>query len=103
MPEQRTWTVQFTREQIDYVARLARIELSDEERELFGSQLASVLAYVEKLDELDTAAIEPMTHVTGLHSVFRDDDVQPSTPRDTMLANAPATACGCYLVPKILG
>ena len=94
--------MQFTREQIDYVAHLARIDLSDEERQLFGSQLASVLAYVEKLDELDTAAIEPMTHVVGLHNVFRDDDVQPSTPRDAMLANAPATACGCYLVPNIL-
>jgi aspartyl-tRNA(Asn)/glutamyl-tRNA(Gln) amidotransferase subunit C len=94
--------VKFTRDQIDYVAHLARIELTDAERGLFGSQLASVLAYVEKLNELDTAAVEPMAHGMGLHNVFRDDVVQPSTPRAAMLANAPDQACGTYLVPRIL-
>lgn len=94
--------MEFTREQIDYVAHLARIELTDEERERFGAQLASVLAYVEKLDELDTSGVEPMAHVMGLRNVFRDDVVQPSTPREALLANAPAHACGSYLVPKVL-
>jgi aspartyl-tRNA(Asn)/glutamyl-tRNA(Gln) amidotransferase subunit C len=93
--------VSLTREQIDTVAHLARIELTDAERELFGTQLASILAYVEKLGELDTSAVEPMAHGMGLHSVFRDDAEQPSTPREAILANAPAQACGCYLVPKI--
>ncbi len=92
----------FSREQIDYVAHLSRLALSEEERRLFGAQLASILAYVEKLNELDTSGVEPTAHVMGLTNVFRDDAEAPSTPREAMLANAPAHACGCYLVPKIL-
>jgi aspartyl-tRNA(Asn)/glutamyl-tRNA(Gln) amidotransferase subunit C len=94
--------VELTREQVDYVAHLARIKLTDTERELFGSQLADVLTYVEKLNELDTDDVEPTAHVMGLHNVFRDDAVRPSPPRAVMLANAPQQACGCFLVPKIL-
>lgn len=94
--------MEFTREQIDYVAHLARIDLTEDERQLFGEQLASILAYVEKLDELDTANVEPTAHVLGLRNVFRDDVEQPSTPRREILANAPAKAYGSYLVPKVL-
>jgi len=91
-----------TRDEIDYVARLSRIELTDDERAAFGAQLASILAYVEKLNELDTSDVPPTAHVMGLCNVFRDDVEQPSPPAEQMLANAPATAYGCYLVPKIL-
>ncbi len=91
------------REQIDYVAHLARLALSDAEREQFGAQLASILAYVEKLNELDTADVSPAAQVMGLRNAFREDAERPSTDRAAMLANAPAQACGCYLVPKILG
>ena len=94
--------MEFTREQIDYVAHLSRIELTEEERELFGAQLASILAYVAKLDELDTADVPPTAHVMGLRNVFRDDAEQPSMASGRMLANAPAKAYGCYLVPRIL-
>jgi len=94
--------MEFSREQIDYVAHLSRIELSEGERQLFGAQLASILAYVDKLNELDTAGVPPTAHVMGLRNVFRDDVERPSTAREEMLANAPAKACGCYLVPKIL-
>jgi len=95
--------MELTREQIDHVAHLSRLALTEAERELFGSQLASILAYVEKLNELDTADVPPTAHVMGLCNVFREDIEQPSAPREAMLANAPARACGCYLVPKILG
>jgi aspartyl-tRNA(Asn)/glutamyl-tRNA(Gln) amidotransferase subunit C len=94
--------MEFTREQIDYVAHLSRIDLTEEERELFGAQLASILAYMEKLNELDTSDVPPTAHVMGLRNVFRDDAERPSTAREQMLANAPAKAYGCYLVPKIL-
>ncbi|HUT35199.1 MAG TPA: Asp-tRNA(Asn)/Glu-tRNA(Gln) amidotransferase subunit GatC [Planctomycetota bacterium] len=90
------------REQIDYVAHLSRLALSDAERERFGSELASILAYVEKLNELDTSGVPPTVHVMGLRNVFRGDVERPSTSRDAMLAGAPARACGFYLVPKIL-
>lgn len=94
--------MELTREQIDYAAHLARIALTDAERALFGSQLASVLAYFDKLNELDTAGVEPMAHVLGLHNVFRDDLEAPCTPRREILANAPARAYGSYLVPQVL-
>ena len=94
--------MEFTREQIDYVAHLSRIELTDDEREVFGAQLASILAYMEKLEELDTTDVAPTAHVMGLRNVFRDDVERASTAREQMLANAPAKAHGCYLVPKIL-
>ncbi len=94
--------MELRREQVDYVAHLARLALSPAEREQLGAQLASILAYVEKLNELDTSDVSPTAHVVGLQNVFRDDAERPSTPREAMLANAPAQACGCYLVPKIL-
>ena len=94
--------MELTRDQIDYVAHLARIELSEEEHEVFGSQLASVLAYMDKLDELDTSGVPPTVCVMGLRNVFRDDVEQLSTPREAITANAPAKAHGCYLVPKII-
>jgi aspartyl-tRNA(Asn)/glutamyl-tRNA(Gln) amidotransferase subunit C len=92
----------FDREQIDYVAHLARLALSDAERERFGAQLASVLAYFEKLDELDTEDVPPTTCVLALRNVFRDDVPAPSAPREAIMANAPARAYGCYLVPRII-
>ena len=69
----------FTREQIDYVAHLARIDLTEAERDLFGAQLASILAYFAKLDELDTSDVEPTAHAMGLSYVFREDAEQPWT------------------------
>lgn len=94
--------MELTREQIDHVAHLSRLALSDDERARFGAQLASILAYIEKLNELDTSGVPPTAHVMGLRNVFRDDVEQPSLGREAMLANAPAQACGCYLVPRIL-
>jgi aspartyl-tRNA(Asn)/glutamyl-tRNA(Gln) amidotransferase subunit C len=94
--------MEFSREQIDYVAHLARLALTDAERQRFGAQLASVLAYFEKLDELDTAGVPPTVCVTGLRNVFRGDVERPSTPREAITANAPAEAYGCYLVPRII-
>lgn len=94
--------MELRREQIDYVAHLARLALAEGERARLGAQLASILEYVEKLNELDTSGVAPTAHVLGPCNVFRDDAVRPSAPREAMLANAPAQACGCYLVPKIL-
>ncbi|MFW6163832.1 MAG: Asp-tRNA(Asn)/Glu-tRNA(Gln) amidotransferase subunit GatC [Planctomycetota bacterium] len=89
-------------QQIDYVAHLARIALSEGERRRFGAQIASVLAYMDKLNELDTAEVPPTVCVMGLSNVFREDVAQPSTPRESITANAPAQAYGCYLVPRII-
>jgi len=94
--------VEFTREEIDYVAHLARIALSDQERALFGSQLASILGYFRKLEELDTDGVPATAHPLGLRNVFRDDEPGESLPPEELLANAPRHRCGCYEVPRIL-
>jgi len=94
--------VEFTREEIDYVAHLARIALSEEERALFGSQLASILGYFRKLEELDTGGVPATAHPLGVRNVFRDDAPGESVPPAELLANAPRHRCGCYEVPRIL-
>ena len=88
--------------EIGHIALLARLELSDEEKALFSRQLGSIIEYIEKLNELDTASVEPTAHVLPLHNVFREDAVQPSLPRDMALQNAPERNEQFYRVPKII-
>jgi aspartyl-tRNA(Asn)/glutamyl-tRNA(Gln) amidotransferase subunit C len=88
--------------EIGHIALLARLELSEEEKELFSRQLGSIIEYIEKLNELDTASVEPTAHVLPLHNVFREDAVQPSLPRDMALQNAPERNEQFYRVPKII-
>jgi len=87
---------------VQYVARLARIALTPAEEEEFGAQLAHVLGYFEKLNELDVSAIEPTAHAVPLVNVFRPDEVRPSMPNEEALRNAPASANGLFLAPKIV-
>jgi len=87
---------------VKYVAHLARIALTDEEREKFGAQLSSILGYIEKLNQLDVSRIEPTAHAVPLVNVFRPDEVRPSLPNAEALRNAPASANGLFMVPKIV-
>ena len=87
---------------IEHIAMLARIDLTEEEKELFGSQLSSILDYMEKLDELDTSTIEPTSHVLSLQNVMREDTVRESIPREDALMNAPSHTEKFYRVPKII-
>ena len=89
-------------EQVRKVARLARLELSDEEVEQFAGQLSAVLGYIEKLNELDTEGVEPLAHCLPIHNVFREDRPRPSLSADEALANAPQRAHEYFKVPKIL-
>lgn len=84
------------------VAHLARLHLADDEVELFTRQLNDILNYVEKLNELDTADVPPMTHVLELHNAFRDDEVKDSLPLKEALANAPDQQRQSFAVPKII-
>jgi len=90
------------KKEVEAVGLLARIELSEDEKELFGQQLSSILSYIEKLKELDTSQVEPTTHVLPLHNVFREDRVLPSLSPEQALANAPERVDGFYRVPKII-
>jgi aspartyl-tRNA(Asn)/glutamyl-tRNA(Gln) amidotransferase subunit C len=90
------------REDVEHVAELARLELTLGEQEEFIVQLNSILAYFEKLDELDTQGVEPTSHVLPLANVFRDDEVQPSLDRAEVLANAPEESHAFFKVPRII-
>ena len=94
--------VKIKREEIEHIAMLARLRLSDEEKELFGSQLSSILGYMDKLEELDTKDIEPTSHVLSLNNVMREDVTSPSLRREDALLNAPSHTEKFYRVPKII-
>ena len=87
---------------VKYVAHLARLNLTPEEEQKFGAQLGQVLEYIEKLRQLDVAAVEPTAHATPLSNVMRADEIRPSLPNEEALRNAPAKANGLFLVPKIV-
>ncbi|HQB38001.1 MAG TPA: Asp-tRNA(Asn)/Glu-tRNA(Gln) amidotransferase subunit GatC [Deltaproteobacteria bacterium] len=85
-----------------HVARLARLELADEEKTLFVSQMDAILGYVEKLKQLDTTGIQPTSHAVPIENAFRDDLVTPPISIDKALANAPERAGSFYKVPKVI-
>ncbi|MCI5568412.1 MAG: Asp-tRNA(Asn)/Glu-tRNA(Gln) amidotransferase subunit GatC [Candidatus Alectryocaccobium sp.] len=87
-------------ETIDYVGILAKLFLTDEEKEQARSDMQKMLDYIDKLNELDTSDIEPMSHVFDFDNVFREDVVTNTDDRDNMLANAPQEYDGQYQVPK---
>lgn len=84
------------------VARLARIELTDEETATFQAQLGSVLKYVEQLGRLDVSDVEPTAHANPVFNVVREDVVQPGLERPAVLANAPHAANNLVVVTKVL-
>jgi len=92
-----------TREDAAYVARLARIDLSDDELDRYAEQLAAVLDHAAELAALDTEGVEPTTHPLPLRNVTRADEVRPSLDRDEVLAQAPAVEDNRFKVPRILG
>ena len=83
-------------------AKLARLAVSEAEKDSFSRQLSEILSYIEKLNELDTSKIEPTSHVLDLSNVFRDDAVRESLPPSEVLANAPERAGDFYVVPKVV-
>jgi len=87
---------------IEKVARLARLELSKEEKETFGNQLEQILTYMEQLNRLDTTGVEPTSHAIPIYNVFRDDEVKPSFPHEEVLAIAPDEEEGHFKVPRII-
>ncbi len=88
------------REQVLHVARLARLELSDEETERMAGELSGILAHVDRMSELDLEGVPPTTHVVEVTGALRADEPRPSWPRETMLASAPAERDGGFLVPS---
>jgi aspartyl-tRNA(Asn)/glutamyl-tRNA(Gln) amidotransferase subunit C len=91
-----------SREAVEHAARLARLQLGEGELERMRHQLSSILQYVDKLARLDTRAVEPTSHAVPLVNVMRDDDVEPCSPREAMLANAPDPDGEFFRVPRII-
>lgn len=87
---------------IDYTARLARIELTESERKEYGSQLADILRYVKKLQELNVEGVEPTAHPAPLRNVFRPDVTAPSLSTEEALKNAPRRDGRLFRTPKIV-
>ena len=91
-----------SQEDVEHVARLARLVLQPEETRRFTEQLNAILTYMEQLNEVDTEAVEPTAHVLDLANVFRDDVVQQTPNLQDMLANAPEVAQQYVVVPRIV-
>ncbi len=91
-----------TPEEVLHVAELARLSLAPAEVEIFTRQLNDILAYVEKLQELDTTGVAPLAHVIPVFNAFREDEVKEGLPLEEALANAPAREAGNFLVPRVI-
>jgi aspartyl-tRNA(Asn)/glutamyl-tRNA(Gln) amidotransferase subunit C len=91
-----------SREDVEHIAFLARLGLSEDEKQTFQDQLSGILEYMQTLAELDTSDIPPTAQVIPLRNVMRDDVVQPSLPREAVLANAPDREGDFLRVPPVL-
>ncbi len=87
---------------VEHIAKLAKLEFTDEEKSKFTEQFNEILAFMEKLNELDTSNVEPLSHVIDLQNVFRKDSVKTSLPTEEALKNAPAKTEQFFKVPKVI-
>lgn len=94
--------MKITREQVENVAVLARLELQPAEIDTFTGQMDAILAYVDKLNELDTSGIVPTSHAVPMENSFRADEVRPSIGTENALANAPERVDDFFSVPKVI-
>lgn len=88
--------------EVDHVALLSRLDLSLEEKELYGDQLSKILEYARMLDELDTGDVPPTAHVMPLKNVYREDRVEEHLPLEKALQNAPEREGNFFKVPRIV-
>lgn len=91
-----------SREQVQYVAHLARLEFSESELDRFTEELSKILDYMEKLSELDTSGVEPTYHALNLENRFREDEVRPSSDPEEVLSNAPEKEGFSFVVPRVI-
>ncbi len=95
--------MEITKKDIQYVADLARLNLSEEETDKLARDMDSIIRYsMDKLKELDTDCVMPMEHVLPIRNIFREDACDMSYNREEMLRNAPASDSGCFKVPKVV-
>ncbi|MBM4121871.1 MAG: Asp-tRNA(Asn)/Glu-tRNA(Gln) amidotransferase subunit GatC [Nitrospira sp.] len=95
--------MQISKQEVEHVAKLARLELTEAEKDAFSEQLSSILTYVEKLKGLNTEGVEPTATVLEQANVFREDKSRPSLSVEKALANAPESEEHYFAVPRIIG
>lgn len=91
-----------SKQDVEYVARLARLELTEAEKDKFTGQLEQILEHAAKIKEIDTTSVQPTSHVVPVKNVFREDKAGPTLTREEALSNAPAKEDGAFVVPKIV-
>ena len=89
-------------QEVEYVAHLARLEVTDQEKEKFTAQLNDILLYIDKLNELDTKGVAPMSHAMAVTNAFREDKIVESIGTEKSLANAPDSRGEFFRVPKVI-
>lgn len=89
-------------EQINHVAKLARLSLSADEVNEFSDQLSAIIDYVEKVNQLETDSVAPAEHIAGIKNVFREDITEPSLAYETLTELAPSFENGHFIVPRII-
>ncbi len=94
--------MKISQKDVEHVARLARLTIAAEELETLTGQMDAILGYVDKLNELDTEAIEPMAHAVPMANAFRADEVKPAMGIERALQNAPVSGDECFTVPKVI-
>ncbi|MGI9951765.1 Asp-tRNA(Asn)/Glu-tRNA(Gln) amidotransferase subunit GatC [Moorellaceae bacterium AZ2] len=94
--------MRLSKKEVEHVALLARLHLSEEEKEAYTQQLNTILDYMEKLNALNTEGVEPTAHVLPLRNVFREDAVRPGLPREKALEGAPTAREGQFKVPRVV-
>jgi aspartyl-tRNA(Asn)/glutamyl-tRNA(Gln) amidotransferase subunit C len=94
--------MQLTRNDVQKVATLARLDFSEAELELFTTQLGNIVDFVEQLGEVDTTGVEPLAHPLEIHSVLRPDERRAGLSREAALSNSPSHDDACFLVPAVM-
>jgi len=94
--------MKLNRKDVEHVALLSRLELSEQDLDKYTGQLDAILEYIDVLNQVDTSGVEPMAHVLDIRNVMRPDVVQPSLSREAALMNAPEPENGFFKVPKIV-
>ncbi len=94
--------MRISKQEVEHIALLARLKLTEEETDLYTEQLNSILGYAAMLEQLDTENVKPTAHAVELFNVLRDDEVKPSLAQEKALKNAPEAEDGFFRVPRIV-
>ncbi len=94
--------MKITKEQVEHVANLARLNLTDEEKEQMTKDMEAIIEFADQINGLDIENVAPTAHIIPINNVFRVDEVVPSMERDLLLSNAPNQENGCFSVPKVV-